>query len=149
MKKLIVLFVLISSIGHAQWVTKTIDNGYEDPYRICHSNEVDGAVLKLENVHDSIVFYIQGNYTCDPDVNVELAFLVNEEYKKYTFTASTNRSHDCVFFIWDLMNSIAGEYFIKCSSLKVIINDVTCDPSYYTFNMEGSIKALEYINTKE
>ena len=138
-----------SSIGHSQWVTKTIDKGFENPYRICHSKEVDGAFLKLEKVHGSIVFYIQGDYIYETDVNVELAFLVNEEYKKYSFPASTSKSHDCVFFTWNLLNSIADEDFQKCSSLTVNINDLTCNPCSYTFNMEGSVNALEYIKEKE
>jgi hypothetical protein len=149
MKKLLILSVLFSSIAHSQWVTKTVDTGLIAPYRICHSKEVDGAFLKLEKVHGSIVFYIQGDYIFESDVNVELAFLVNEEYKKYSFPASTSKTHDCVFFTWNLMNSLADEDFQKCSSLTVNIYDLTCNPCSYTFNMEGSVKALEYIKEKE
>ena len=145
MKKLLLLFVLCSSIAHSQWISKTINNGFDEPYRICHTKTVDGAILKLENVDGQIAFYVQGNYTCDDEVTVDLAFLVGAEYKRYSFTSIVNEDHTVVFFTLDFMNSVAVDDFKDCSLVKFRINDTTCESGIYTFNMSGSTAALKYI----
>jgi len=145
MKKLLLLFVLCSSIAHSQWISKKIDNGFDDPYRICHTKEVNGGILKLENVDGEIALYIQGNYTCDSEVTVDLAFLVGAEYTRYSFTGVTNDDHTVVFFTFDFMNSVAVDAFKACSLLKVRVNDTTCDSEIYIFDMSGSTAALKYI----
>lgn len=145
MKKLLLLFLLCNSIAHSQWTFKTIDNGFDDPYRICYTKENDGAMLKLENVNNNVVFYIQGNYTCEEAVIIDLSFLVNGEYNKYTFEGVASQDREVIFFTWDLMGSLAAEDFKDCSTLKVRVNDTVCGESIYTFNMSGSTLALKYI----
>ena len=43
------------------------------------------------------------------------------------------------------MNSVAVDDFKDCSLVKVRVNDTTCEPGIYTFNMSGSTVALKYI----
>jgi hypothetical protein len=145
MKTLLLLFVLCSSIAHSQWTTKTVNNGFDEPYRICHSKEVDGAILKLENVNGKIAFYIQGMYVCEDEIVVDLSFLINSDYSKYTFVSEASKDHEVLFFTWDLLGSKADEDFQACSEVKVRINDSTCGESIYTFKMSGSTLALKYI----
>ena len=48
----------------------------------------------------------------------------------------TSKDYTSVFFSWDLENSIADNDFKVCSELKVKINDTTCEPKSYNFNIE-------------
>ena len=79
MKKLILSLasMMVLSIGHSQWTYKTINNSFDDPYRIAYTAENNGAILKLEKVGDEVYFYITGEYYCDEDPIVDLVFIVN------------------------------------------------------------------------
>jgi hypothetical protein len=147
MKKLLLLFVLCSSIAHSQWTYKTVDNGLDEPYPIAYTDLEDGAMLKLENVNGKIVFYLKADYICDEEMTIDMALLISGEYTRYSFTGKTSKDHTCVFFTWDLENSIADDDFQVCSELKVRINDTTCGEQTYNFNMRGSTLALKYMKT--
>lgn len=149
MKKLLLLFILCSSIAHSQWKYKTVDNGFDGPYRIAYTDDNNDVMLKLENLDGEIAFYLQGKYICDEEVLVDLAFLINGEYSRYTFTGAVNKDHDCLFFTWDLIGSVADQDFRDCKQLNVRINDTTCDSSIYSFNMSGSNLALKYVSKQE
>jgi hypothetical protein len=145
MKTLLLSFVLCTSISYSQWTSKTVNNGFDEPYRICHSKEVDGAILKLENVNGKVVFYIQGMYVCEDEIVVDISFLINSEYSEYTFVSKASKDHEVLFFTWDLLGSKADEDFQACREAKVRIKDSTCGESIYTFQMSGSTLALKYI----
>ena len=74
---MIIIALALSLNVSAQWTNKSVNNGFDDPYRICYTAENNGAILKLENIDGSIYFYLQGGYTCDEDPVVDLSFLVN------------------------------------------------------------------------
>jgi hypothetical protein len=145
MKKLLLLFLLCNSIAYSQWTFKTVNNGFDEPYRIAYTDYNNDAMLKLENVDGEIAFYLQGGYTCDEEVMVDMAFLINGDYSRYSFTGAVNKTHDCVFFTWDLVGSVADQDFRDCRQLNIRINDTTCDTTMYTFNMSGSTLALKYV----
>ena len=85
MKKLMISIALMLNLNvNAQWMNKNINNGFDDPYRICYTAENNGSVLKLENVDGTIFFYLLGGYTCDENPTVDLSFLVNGSYVKYS-----------------------------------------------------------------
>ena len=46
---LVVVGLALSSTTNAQWITRTVDNGFDDPYRIAYTQS-DNMLLKLENV---------------------------------------------------------------------------------------------------
>ena len=61
MKKVIISIALMLNLNvNAQWMNKNINNGFDDPYRICYTAENNGSVLKLENVDGSIFFLSAG-----------------------------------------------------------------------------------------
>ena len=84
MKTLLLLIGLaLSYTASAQWTYETVNNGFDEPYRIAYTAENEGSWLKLENVKGEISFYIAGGYTCEDYVIVDISFLVNGVYKKY------------------------------------------------------------------
>ena len=65
MKKLMISIALMLNLNvNAQWMNKNINNGFDDPYRICYTAENNGSVLKLENVDGTIFFYWWINAIC-------------------------------------------------------------------------------------
>jgi hypothetical protein len=143
---LLTLGLVLSYTASAQWTYKTIDNGFDDPYKIAYTAEDDGSWLKLENIDGEISFYIGGGYTCDENLTVDLSFMVNGVYKKYSYDASTSSDKDNVFFIENLLNANCLADFKACSSVKVRVNDTTCDTETYEFKMSGSTAALNFIS---
>ena len=103
MKKLLVLVSvsLFSFNALSQWVVKKIDNGFDTPYKIAYTEDGQSAFLKLEN-YKGIAFYIGGVYVCDESVTVDISFLVNEEYQKYTTTGNASENHKTLFMVDDL-----------------------------------------------
>ena len=133
----------------AQWTYKTIDNGFDAPYRIAYTAENDGSWLKLENLDGDISLYIAGGYTCEDDVSVDVSFIVNGVYKKYTYIGTTSEDKTAVFFMDNLLTADCLSDFKACSSVKIRINDTTCDIGIYEFKMSGSTAALNYIVKEE
>jgi len=138
----------LSYTASAQWTYKNIDNGFDDPYRIAYTEDNNGAWLKLENVDGEIFFYISGGYTCDEYLIVDLSFMVNGAYKKYTCSSRTSESKKTVYFIDNLLTADCLADFKSCTTLKIRVNDVTCGSDTYEFKMSGSTAALNFIVNK-
>lgn len=148
MKKLLVLVSvsLFSFNALSQWVVKKIDNGFDTPYKIAYTEDGQSEFLKLEN-YKGIAFYIGGVYVCDESVTVDISFLVNGEYQKYTIVGNVSDNHKTLFMVNDL-NSDAEFLadFKAASSVRIRINDTTCDSEIYEFKMTGSTAAYNAIS---
>ena len=147
MKKiaLILNFSLVSLLSYSQWTYKTVNNGFDDPYPIAYTTENNSSILKLENVDNYIYFYLQGGYFCDDYPDVDLVFVVNGVNKKHTLQGKKNPQSDAVFFATDLMNDEMLIDFKQCSILKVRITESYCDNNTYTFIMDKSTSALNFM----
>lgn len=142
---LIVISLFCSFISHSQWTYETINNGFDDPYRIAYTKEMNGAILKLENVEGSVFFYIQGSYTCEDYPLVEVICVVGGENKKYTFYATTSEDKSVVFITDDLANSGMLTDFKNATSIKIRINETYCDTEIFSYNMLKSSSAYTFI----
>jgi hypothetical protein len=145
--KTILLFIglALNFIVNAQWKYETINNGFDDPYKIAYTSENNNAVLKLENVDGDVCFYLQGGYHCDETPEVDLLFMVNGSSKRYTITGSISENKKCVFFTFYLLSSDFLEDFKNCSSLRIRVNESVCTNDLYNFNMTNSTAAFNYI----
>ena len=149
MKKLMISIALMLNLNvNAQWMNKHINNGFDDPYRICYTAENNGSVLKLENVDGTIFFYLLGGYTCDENPTVDLSFLVNGSYVKYSEPMEVSEDRTIIWIVDNLMESTILNDFKLCSLLKIRVNDITCSSEDFTFNMAGSTSALKFISEK-
>jgi hypothetical protein len=148
MRKLLVLVSvsLFSFSALSQWLVRKIDNGFDTPYKIAYTEDGQSEFLKLEN-YKGIAFYIGGVYICDESVTVDISFLVNGEYQKYNIAGEVSENHKTVFMVDDL-NSDAEFLadFKAASSVKIRINDTTCDSEIYEFKMTGSTAAYNAIS---
>ena len=143
---LLILFLLLALNINAQWVNKTINNDFDDPYRICYTAPNNGVILKLENVEGLISFYLSGGYYCDESPVVDLSFIVNGVAKKYSRECSISSDNKIVWLINDLLIEEMLTDFKNCNILKVRVNDYTCSSEIYSFNMSGSSSAINFIS---
>jgi len=149
MKKLLIsVGVMLCLNANAQWVNKTINNGFDEPYRICYTATNNLGYLKLENVDGQIYFYLNGKYCCDDSPVVNLSFIVNGVTVKYYCTANVGDNKDVVWILEDFLNSTVVESFKNCSTLNIRVNDTVCNEEIYSFNMSGSTSALNFIINK-
>ena len=137
--------VMLCLNANAQWTNKTINNGFDDPYRICYTATNNLGYLKLENVDGQIYFYLNGKYCCDDSPVVNLSFIVNGVTVKYYCTANVGDNKDVVWILEDFLNSAVVESFKNCSTLNIRVNDTVCNEEIYSFNMSGSTAALNFI----
>ena len=144
---LVVVGLALSYTANAQWVTRTVNNDFDDPYRIAFTENND-MLLKLENVNGKVWVYVANGYTCDDNLTVDASFIVNGVAKKYTFNAFTSDDRENVFFIGDLVNEDCLVDFKACTSIKIRINDTTCHTEIYQFNMSGSSSALKFVSNQ-
>ena len=147
MKKIIlsVASMMVLSVGHSQWSYKTVDNGFDNPYRIAYSNQNNGAILKLEKVGDEVAFYILGGYYCDENPIVDLVFVVNGKDVKFYSESHTSSDNEAVFIMDNILTSNLLDPFKNCTSIRVRVNESYCDTKVYSFNMKGSTAALNFI----
>jgi hypothetical protein len=137
--------VMLCLNANAQWTNKTINNGFDEPYRICYTATNNLGYLKLENVDGQIYFYLNGKYCCDDSPVVNLSFIVNGVTVKYYCTANVGDNKDVVWILEDFLNSKVVESFKNCSTLNIRVNDTVCNEEIYSFNMSGSTSALNFI----
>ena len=146
MKKLLIsIGVMLCLNANAQWTNKTINNGFDDPYRICYTATNNLGYLKLENVDGQVYFYLNGKYCCDESPVVNLSFIVNGVTVKYFCTANVSDDKGTVWILEDFLNSTVVESFKNCSTLNIRVNDTVCNEEIYSFNMSGSTSALNFI----
>lgn len=138
-------FILFSSHSFSQWSYETVNNGFDDPYRIAYTKSMNGAILKLENVYGNVCFYIQGVYTCDENPFVEVVCVVGGENRKYSFATQTSENKEAVFLTDDLEGSGMLNDFKNASVLKLRINETYCETTIYSFNMSKSSSAFTFI----
>ena len=150
MKKLLILTTLfITNFAFGQWVTKTVDNKLDAPYKISYCSDVlDRAFLKLEAVGEQLSFYLGGSYFCDDMITVDIALVVNGESKRYSIEGMKSSNSKVLFLIDDLLAVEQAEFFKDfkaCSSAVVRINETNCTSDIFKFNMSGSTKAVNFM----
>lgn len=149
MKKIFIIIGLMFSLNlNAQWTKKTVENDFDEPYKICYTETNNDGWLKLENIDGVISFYIKGGYYCEENPQVDLAFIVNGISKKYIIDGNTSSSNEIVWLIDDLVKNDVFEDFKNCSVLKIRINDSICESEIYSFNMSGSTSAINFMLNK-
>jgi hypothetical protein len=147
MKKLLLLLVLlVPMLGTSQWAYETVDNGFDEAYKIAYTKRVGGAYLKLENVDGEIVLYIQGVFFCDDDdTEVDISYMVKGKWEKYNGSGMVSNDQTTVFMEPNMLASGMLEDFLAATSVKIRIRQTYCDEQVYEFNMAGSTKALNYM----
>jgi hypothetical protein len=151
MKKLILSIAIgmIALTSNAQWITKSVNNGLDEPYRIAYCVDTrDKAILKLEETGGKIAVYVTGSYFCDEEPTVDIALINGEETNRYHFAAMKSQDSKTVFFIGDILNSDNNDFrsdFKRASYLIIRINESHCESDIYKFMMTGSTKALDFM----
>ena len=150
-KNLILTLILFmgANKSYSQWVTKTVDNKLDAPYKISYCSEpLNRAFLKLEVVGEELSFYLGGSYFCDDMITVDVALIVNGESKKYTIEGMKGSNSKVLFLIDDLLAVEQTEFFKdfkSCSSAIVRINESHCTSDMFKFNMSGSTNAVNFM----
>jgi hypothetical protein len=148
MKKVInlILAVLITGCINAQWNYKTINNGFDDPFKIAYVQSNDYGLAKLENVNSSIVFYIQDTYFCDDYPSVDIVFTINGVDKKYHLTGDKSNDNTTIFLTWDFESLPELLKDFKAATLmKVRINESYCTENTYSFKMTNTTLAYDFM----
>ena len=71
MRKTINFVLALLTVGtlNAQWTYETINNSFDQPYKIAYTVLNNNGYAKLENVNGKIVFYLTENYSCYSQIN--------------------------------------------------------------------------------
>jgi hypothetical protein len=149
MKNLLIIIALMATTAKAQWVTKNVDNGIDEPYHIAYCmSSSDGGILKLEENYGEIAFYIAGRYFCSDNPIVDIGIRVNGETHRYHIVGRKSRDNKSVFLIDNLLEDERADFlqdFKNASSLVMRVNEEHCTDEYYTFVMAGSTKAFNFM----
>jgi hypothetical protein len=137
--------LLCSTVSYGQWVYKTVDNGFDAPYKIAYSGSK--GFIKMENVDGAVSFYIVAGYTCEDNPTVDISFTTPSGVKVYTVTGTTSSNNEVVFLIDD-MTALPGfvEDFKAATLVKIRINESFCDTDIYEFKMSGSTAAYNFMS---
>jgi hypothetical protein len=151
MKKIILSVGMALTLNNAfaQWVTKTIDNGFDEPTKIAYTEDGQRPFLKLERFESAGVLMMGGVYFCSNPVFIELSFQVNGVNKKYGRIANVNEEQNRAFITWDIKNEDFISDFKNATSVKLRITDTDeCnDGQIYTFKMSGSTASINFVTT--
>lgn len=146
----VILTLLFTSNAFSQWITKTVDNKLDLPYRIAYCKTADQrALLKMENVDGKLALYVTGSYFCDDMPSVDIALVVNGESKRYTLVGMKSSDSRTIFLYDNLLDADNLDLlsdFKKSSSMVIRINESHCRSEFYTFVMTGSTSAVEFMS---
>ena len=147
MKNLLLIIVLLCSVSaQSQWAYETVDNGFDEAYKIAYTKRVSGAFLKLENIDGEIIFYLQGVFFCDDDdTKVDISYMVAGKWEKYNGSGIVSNDQTIVFLEPNMLTSGMLEDFKAATSVKIRIRQTYCDEQIFEFNMSGSTKALNFM----
>lgn len=164
MKKLLftTLLTLISCSVFSQWTTKTIKNGFDEPFRKAYTVTNNYGWLSMEsgyeqteviNPNDSTksmltlpLLYLNGSYFCDDNPDVDIVFVVAGVDKKWTVSTDKSSDSEILFFPSDLFsNPKFKSDFLSASKVRVRVNESHCSSDYYTFGMSGSTASYNFI----
>jgi len=147
MKKVIlsVATVLVTGLSMAQWTKKYVNNGFDDPYKICFTETDNRGFLKLENTGEGVAFYLQGGYHCEDYPIVDLSFLVNNKWEKHIVFATKSDNSSTIFLTDSIESEPYFKSFLNATSVKIRVNEVYCERDIYQFNMSGSTSAFNFI----
>lgn len=149
MKKIINFIVAILIVGtlNAQWSFKTVNNGFDDPYKIAYTPENNGAAAYMLFVDSTVVLSIDGGYYCEEEPNVDVVLVVNGVDNKFEFEGYKGETSDVVYITWDMASNAEFLNAFKLSSImKIRINESYCTTEVYTYKMTNSKAAYQYMN---
>lgn len=148
MKKVInlLLAVLITGSISAQWTYKTIDNGFDEPYKIAYTEINNNAFLKMERIDTVTVLYIQGGYYCDDEPKMDIVFVVNGVDKKYKWVGDKSEKNNVIYITWSLeMWPDLFADFKEASVIKIRVNETYCTSEIYNFKTGNSKAAYNFM----
>ena len=148
MKKVINLVLAVLTVGtlNAQWAYKTVNNGFDTPYKVAYTPTSNGAEAYMLFVDSAVVLEISGGYYCDEEPSVDVVLVVNGVDNKFAFEGYKGGSSDVVYITWDM--ELHPEFlnaFKLASTMKVRINESYCTTEVYTYKMTNSKAAFEYM----
>lgn len=150
MKKYIFLILMsLLSQSKAQWTTKTVENGFDNPYRvaICHSS-TGKEFIKMTKMSDGgVLLLLYTGYVCTENPTVEYTFKTVSGWEPFSNTGVTSTDKKKVYLSANLAESIMLPYFKNTSLFKIRLDDDYCGTTIYEFNMMGSSKAYEFIES--
>jgi hypothetical protein len=150
MKKYILSLIFLSvGVCKAQWVNKTSDNGFDDPYNysICTAAENNRIWLKLEKLTDSsVLLYIFMMYVCKDKPLIDYSFKTDTGYFKTSDIGLKDDEGKRIYLMYELsLNNTLGNIWCRSLQLRIRISDGACGTDIYTFNMTGSASALRWV----
>jgi hypothetical protein len=154
MKKinLLAALLLLTNWGYSQWITRNVDNGIDQPYRIAYSEDKKNhGLLKLEYSENTVAVYVTGGYHCSDNPVVDLAFKVNGQFKRHTINAQKSKDSKTVFLVFDITASDQKDFlndFLVATSVVMRINEESCTDDYYSFDMTNSARAFNFIKNQ-
>jgi hypothetical protein len=148
MKKLLILaLAFIANNLSAQWVFKTIDNSFDEPYKVAYTN-TDVKFLKLVPSEKGPLLILYCGYTCDTFPYIEINFLVAGKWEKYTVTGISGDDNKRKFYVTYIpFGSDIHKDFISATTVKIRVTDASCPGTeILEFSMSGSKAAYNFIN---
>lgn len=148
MKKVINLVLAVLTVGtiNAQWAYKTVNNGFDKPYKLAYTPENNGASAYMLYLDSAVVLEISGGYYCDEEPSVDVVLVVNGVDNKFEFEGYKGSTSDVIYITWDMAsNPEFLNAFRLASTMRVRINESYCTTEVYSYKMTNSKTAYDYM----
>jgi hypothetical protein len=148
MKKVINLVLAVLTVGtlNAQWTYKTVNNGFDTPYKMAYTPENNGAEAYMFFIDSAVILEISGGYYCDDKPSIDVVLVVNGVDTKFAFEGYKGGTSDVIYITWDMASE--PEFlnaFRLASTMKIRVNESYCSTEVYTYKMTNSKAAYDYM----
>jgi len=146
MKKLfLIATALFMGNAKAQWVTKSVDNGFDPLYHIAVCYDGDDFI-KLENFGEGkIALILYTGYFCTETPFVELSYKLDTGWSKFSGNAIMRTSDKKKIILSVNIDENMYDEFRKSSRLRMRVDDDHCGKKIYDFSMVNSTNAINFV----
>lgn len=144
------LCVLMSHISHSQWSYERVVSAQDGSYAIAYTRGTsDGdysVLLKMESIKENVMLYVQGDYPVG-EVFVDAIFITPKGNYSVPFQGFVPNDGSIIVLDKQMDKGYYLPYFYQATEIvmKVVFEDKSYSEQYYTFNMQYSTKAFNFI----
>jgi hypothetical protein len=154
MKKTITLLaiLMVSANCYSQWTFKTINSDFDGSFKKAYTPISTTGYLFMEEINpDDTANYklpvlaLRGSYFCDDETAIDLILVVNGVNKKYQPIATKSTDSKYYFFNMNIWTDEFISDFKNASKCMIRANQEHCTDDLFTFNMDNSASAFNFV----
>jgi hypothetical protein len=141
----LIFALLCATFSYSQWTNKVINSEFDGVFKKSYTAINNNGYLAMEKDEGHPFLFLRGSYFCDDDTHIDFVLVVNGVNKKYDIAVTKSKDSQCYYFDSSIWDEEFTSDFKNASRCSIRVNQSYCQNDYYTFNMNGSTSAYNFL----